>query len=132
MPIIGRKFCALHENSSPHITFREIYDTNPEILTILRDRKYKEKRRLDEHSEDIFTIIGIHGKKVTAKGKSYLLSWEHCPDERTWVSSSLVPKLLTQAYEKKGPQETPKPRVKEEISTGIHGVKKHSIDVGGG
>ena len=124
LPTIGRKFCSYHENKTPNIPYIQIYENNPEILPILRDRKFRHGRRQDEHGEDIYTIEGIWDIIKTDGKTLYLISWENCPGVKTWVSSAIIPSFLIKSYDQNGPQTTPKPRMKEEITSEIHGTRQ--------
>ena len=139
VPIIGRRFCKLHENKTPHISHKKL---SKESLTALRDPKFPIKA--EGKSAGLFTIAGIHDKKVekvkenSKKGKKkknqntadterfYLLSWENCPGLKTWEPASIVPMFIINLYEKNGESQVPKPKVKETTSM-MNGVEHTSL-----
>ena len=108
IPIIGQRFCADHQNASvPSIPVTKMEKDN------VRKLRSSVKSVKEENTEDdVFNIVGLHGKKRSKKKDwLYLVEWEGYSD-RTWEPAKNIPKFIVDFYERTGQSAIPKPRVK--------------------
>ena len=82
------------------------------VETVKKLQSTRSRQKEEITNEDVFTIVGIHGKREHRKKLQYRVSWLGY-EERTWEWAGNIPLFIRNYYHQCGKDETllPPPRL---------------------
>ena len=108
IPQVGEKFCGEHVSSNmPSVPANKLMTE-----TVKKLRSSVQRVKTERTDDDIFNVVGLHGKKKSKKGEwLYLVQWQDY-STKTWENATNIPKYIRDFHDKTGRTDIPKPRVK--------------------